>query len=106
MCSALIAKPRQKQYRSWVRPSCIHSYRFIGTFVARSLIDIVTLDLRIEEEISKYGTLKDFHIVLWRQDPDTTGCNWNAHIERIRGSLTDSTWWIVVPQMRERFNLR
>jgi hypothetical protein len=38
--------------------------------VARSLIDIVTLDLRIEEEISKYGTLKDFHIVLWRQDPD------------------------------------
>jgi hypothetical protein len=48
----------------------------------------------------------DFHIVLWRQDPDTTGCNWNAHIERIRGSLTDSSWWDVVPQMRERFNLR
>ena len=70
--------------------------------MARSLIDIVTLDLRIEEEISKYGTLKDFHIVLWRQDPDTTGCNWNAHIERIGGSLTDSSWWDVVPQMRER----
>jgi hypothetical protein len=78
----------------------------IWTFVARSLIDIVTLDLRIEEEISKYGTLKDFHIVLWRQDPDTTGCNWNAHIKRVRGSLTDSSWWEVVPQMRERFNLR
>jgi hypothetical protein len=74
--------------------------------VARSLIDIVTLDLRIEEEISKYGTLTDFHVVLWRQDPDTTGCNWNAHIERIRGSLTDSSWWDVVPQMREHFNLR
>ena len=49
---------------------------------------------------------KDFHILLWRQDPDATGCNWNAHIERIRGSFTDSSWWDVVPQMRERFNLR
>ena len=74
--------------------------------MARSLIDIVTLDSRIEEEISKYGTLKDFHIVLWRQGPDTTGCNWNAHIKRVRGSLTDSSWWEVVPQMRERFSLR
>ena len=51
-------------------------------------------------------TLKDFHIVLWRQGPDTTGCNWNAHIKRVRGSLTDSSWWEVVPQMRERFSLR
>ena len=74
--------------------------------MARSLIDIVTLDLRIEQELARYGSLKDFHIVLWRQDPDTTGCNWNAHIKRVRGSLTDSSWWDVVPQMRERFNLR
>jgi hypothetical protein len=100
---ALIPQTCQKQYRLSARPSCIN--RFIGTFVARSLIDIVTLDLRIEEEISKYGVLTDFHIVLWRQDPDTTGCNWNAHIKRIHGSLTDSNWWDVVPQMRERFNL-
>jgi hypothetical protein len=96
---ALIPKTRQKLYRLSLAPT--------GTFVARSLIDIGTLDFRIEEEISKYGTLKDFHIVLWRHDPDTAGCNWNAHIERIpRGSLTDSSWWDVVPQMRERFNLR
>jgi hypothetical protein len=60
-------------------PTLHPGYRFIGTFGARSLIDIVTLDLRIEEEISKYGTLNDFHIVLWRQDPNTTGCNWDAH---------------------------
>ena len=106
MCSALIAKPPPETVPFMGSPTLHPGYRFIGTFVARSLIDIVTLDLRIEEEISKYGTLKDFHIVLWRQDPDTTGCNWNAHIERIRGSLTDSSWWDVIPQMRERFNLR
>ena len=78
--------------------------------MARSLIDIVTLDLRIEEEISKYGTLKEFHVVLWRQEPDATGCNWNARIEHMgRTRAADSrnlAWWDVVPQMRERFNLR
>ena len=48
--------------------------------------------------------------MLWRQEPDTTGCNWNARIEYIgRKRAADSrdlTWWDVVPQMRERFNLR
>ncbi len=78
--------------------------------MARSLIDIVALDLRIEEEISKYGTLKEFHVVLWRQEPDATGCNWNARIEHIGRTRADDSrnlaWWDVVPQMRERFNLR
>ena len=75
------------------------------TFVARSLIDIGALDVRVQEQVAKYGSIKDFHVVLWRQDPDATGCNWNARIERIGGSLSDSSWWDVVPQMRERFNL-
>jgi hypothetical protein len=56
------------------------------------------------------GTIKEFQVVLWRQEPDTTGCNWNARIEYIgRKRAADSrdlTWWDVVPQMRERFNLR
>jgi hypothetical protein len=83
-------------------PSCSN----IGTSVARSLIDIVTLDSRIEEEISKYGTLKDFHIVVWLQEPDADGCNWNARVDRVLGDgSSDSSWWDVVPQLRERFNL-
>jgi len=69
-----------------------------------------TLDSRVQEEIAKYGTIKEFQVVLWRQEPDTTGCNWNARIEYIgRKRAADSrdlTWWDVVPQMRERFNLR
>ena len=52
---------------------------------------------------------KEFQVVLWRQEPDTTGCNWNARIEYIGRKRTadsrDLTWWDVVPQMRERFNL-
>ena len=76
----------------------------------RSLLDISTLDSRVQEEIAKYGTIKEFQVVLWRQEPDTTGCNWNARIEYIgRKRAADSrdlTWWDVVPQMRERFNLR
>ena len=75
----------------------------------RSLLDISTLDSRVQEEIAKYGTIKEFQVVLWRQEPDTTGCNWNALIEYIgRKRAADSrdlTWWDVVPQMRERFNL-
>ena len=76
----------------------------------RSLFDISTLDSRVQEEIAKYGTIKEFQVVLWRQEPDATGCNWNARIEYIgRKRAADSrdlTWWAVVPQMRERFNLR
>jgi hypothetical protein len=77
--------------------------------VARTLLDIGALDSRVQEEIAKYGHLKDFHIVLCRQELDETGCNWNARIEYIgRKRAADSrdlTWWDVVPQMRERFNL-
>jgi hypothetical protein len=77
--------------------------------VKRSLLDISTLDSRVQEEIAKYGTIKEFQVVLWRQEPDTTGCNWNARIEYIgRKRAADSrdlTWWDVVPLLRERFNL-
>lgn len=77
------------------------------TLVARSLIDITTLDLHLQEQVANYGSIEDFHIMLWRQEPDGAGCNWNAHIRCIRGSgLGDSSWWDVVPKMRERFNLR
>jgi hypothetical protein len=75
--------------------------------VARFLLDIVALDLRLEEELSKYGNVKDFKVVLWRQEPDSTGCNWSARIDRLQGGVTgDSDWWDVVPQMRQKFNLR
>ena len=74
--------------------------------MARSLLDIGALDTRLQEQIARHGSIKEFHVVLWRQEPDTTGCNWNARIERIAGSLIDdTTWWDVVPQMRERFSL-
>ena len=77
-----------------------------GTFVARSLIDISALDSRVQEQIANYGSIKDFHLVLWRQNPDASGCNWNARIGRVRASgSSDSSWWDVVPQMRECFNL-
>jgi hypothetical protein len=74
--------------------------------MARVAIDMVTLDRRLEEELAKHASLKDFKIVLWREDPDATGCNWNARIECVRGRrLSDCSWWDVVPQMRERFKL-
>ena len=75
--------------------------------VTRSLLDIGALDGRIEEAICKYGTLKEFHIVLWRQHPDATGCNWNARLGWVRGSGSiEVSWWGVVPEPRERYNLK
>ena len=72
----------------------------------RSLLEMSALDTQIEQEISKHGRLKDFRVVLWRQEADTTGCNWNARIERTPGSKSaDVNWWDVVPKLRERFNL-
>jgi hypothetical protein len=74
--------------------------------VARSLIDLVALDLQLEEQLAKHASVKDFKLVVWRQEPDPTGCNWNARIDRLRGdSSSDPSWWGVVPQLRERFNL-
>ncbi len=76
------------------------------TFLARSLIDIGALDARIQEQIAKYGNLKDFTIAVWRQELDAINWNWNARIERVQGdSSSDSSWWHIVPLMRERFNL-
>jgi hypothetical protein len=79
----------------------------IGAFVARLLIDIVALDLHLEQRLAKHGNLKDFKVVLWRQELDATGCNWSARIDRLRGDPGgDTDWWDVVPRMREEFNLR
>lgn len=75
--------------------------------MARFLIDILALDTQLEDQLAKHGSLTDFKLVVWRQEPDTTGCNWNGRIERLRGgSSSDTGWWGVVPQIRERFNLR
>ncbi len=72
----------------------------------RSVVGIGILDQEVQEEIAKHGDARDFHIVLWRQEPDATGSNWNARVERIRGDTEgDTRWWQVVPQLRERFNL-
>jgi hypothetical protein len=74
--------------------------------MARALIDIGSLDLRVQEQVARHGNFKDFQLALWRQEPDSTGCNWNAHIDRIRGgSASDSSWREVVPELRERYNL-
>jgi len=77
-----------------------------GTLPARELIGIGELDSRLQNEIAEYGTLKGFHITMWRAEPDATGCNWNARVDQIKGTESnDSSWWDVVPQMRKRFNL-
>jgi hypothetical protein len=76
------------------------------TLLARSLIDIAALDVRIQEQVARYASLKDFTIAVWRQELDLVNCNWNARIERFQGdSSSDSNWWHIVPLMRERFNL-
>ena len=73
---------------------------------ARESIGISELDSRLQEQIAEYGSIKEFHITLWRDERDATGCNWNARVDRIRGEWTnDSAWWSVVPQLRQRFNL-
>ena len=76
------------------------------TFLARSLIDIAALDLRIQEQVAKYGNLKDFTIAVWRLELDAINCNWDARIERFQGDgSSDSSWSDIVPLMRKRFNL-
>jgi hypothetical protein len=79
----------------------------VGDPVPRTLLDIAELDSRVQEEVSKYGDIKDFRIALWRQEPDASGSNWNARIERANGTSLATLGWVgVIPQMRERFNLR
>ena len=74
--------------------------------MSRSLLDISALDACMQAQVAQFGNIKDFHFVLWRQEPDVMGSNWNARITHFRGSsANDSSWWDVVPQLRERFNL-
>ena len=74
--------------------------------MARSLIDIGALDVRVQQQIAEHGSVKDFQVALWRQEPDASGCNWNAYIGRLRGGdATDPSWWEVIPRLRESFNL-
>ena len=80
-------------------------YQAREAVVTRSPVDMIELDSRVEEELAKYGSPKAFHVALWKQKPDATGCNWDARIERIGGGLGDPNWWGVVPQLRARFNL-
>jgi hypothetical protein len=77
-----------------------------GEHVERLVLDLVALDQRLEDELVKYGPLKEFKVVLWRQEPDATGCNWMGRIERLDGSTSlDVSWSEVLPQLRERYNL-
>lgn len=73
--------------------------------MARALIDIGSLDQRVQDQVAKHGNVKDFALALWRQEPDWTGCNWNARIRRTRGTNGDPSWREVVGDMRQRFNL-
>ena len=74
--------------------------------VSRLLIGISELDSRIQDRITEYGSIKNFKVMLWRQDPDASGSNWDARIYRINGDgADDSSWWDLVPQMRKGFNL-
>jgi hypothetical protein len=74
--------------------------------MTRSFIDIGSLDVRVQEQVAEHGSVKDFEVALWRQEPDETGCNWNAYIKRVRGdSTSDPSWWSVIPEMRKRYNL-
>jgi hypothetical protein len=83
-----------------------HESAPFGALMARALIDIGSLDLRVQEQVAKHGSFKDFQLTLWRQDPDATGCNWNARIEPISGrAAPDTSWRAVVPSLRERYNL-
>jgi hypothetical protein len=74
--------------------------------ITRALIGISELDSRIQDRIAEYGSIKHFKVMLWRQDPDASGSNWDARIYRIDGDgADDSSWWTLIPQMREGFNL-
>ena len=75
--------------------------------MGRALIDIAALDVRVQEQVAQHGNFKDFQLTLWRQDPDASGCNWDAHIERIRGECANELrLHDVVPKLRQRYNLK
>ncbi len=74
--------------------------------MARSPIDIAALDLRVQERILAVGRLKDFRVVLWRHEPDASGCNWDGRIERLNGATLEGPRCdLVIPRLRLLFNL-
>jgi hypothetical protein len=87
----------------------ILSDRYVDAVFARTLLDIGALDARMQEAVASHGSPKDYRVALWRQEPDETGCNWDARLARLARNpgehSRDLTCWDVVPQLRERFNL-
>jgi hypothetical protein len=90
---------------SWPNKDDALSQESSTPIATRSLIGISELDSRIQEQLAEFESITHFRVVLWRDRSDATGCNWNARIERMQGNAGDCSWWGVVPQMRERFNL-
>ncbi len=75
--------------------------------MARSLIDIGSLDLHSRRSKSPGMQSEGFQSRALKEEPDSTGCNWNAHIERTGDTGTDDLrWHEVVPAMRRCFNLK
>ena|ERR1700674_201049 len=61
--------------------------------VTRSTLDWRALHVRVREEVAEHGNIEDFHVILWPQEPDASGSNWNGRIGRIRGGKApDSPW--------------
>jgi hypothetical protein len=74
--------------------------------VTRSIIDIGALDLAVQERLLSFGSLKDFHIALWRHEPDASGCNWNGSIGRANGGVSEGlSLDLIIPQLRNAFNV-
>jgi hypothetical protein len=70
--------------------------------VARSLLDIGAVDLPVQEEVAKYGSIEDFHVVLSRYEPERQAAM-GMHASRAcdAAALSELTWWDVVPQMHQ-----
>lgn len=78
----------------------------MGRFMARSLIDIGALDVTVQEKILAFGDLRDFRVVLWRHEPDASGCNWDGSIEPLDDAALDGPRCnLVIPDLRLLFNL-
>jgi len=72
----------------------------------RACVNMGKLDALVQQELAVLTPVTGFSLTLWRDLPESGGCNWNGRLQPLpKCTAADTGWWDVIPKLRSRYNL-